>query len=202
MFERFSEGARRSIVLAEAAARARKHDHVGTEHLLLGLIEEGSVATALASLEVSAEDVRTAVEDAIGRGETDPGGSIPFSSGAKAVLELALRETLEMGWDAVGPEHLLLALAESGERVAEVLQGFGVTGASVTRLIVARREPPPTAADEPWEGPRCPGCGEEVAVTAVYRQITVPDEDEDATRQVRVVFCRRCSRTLGVLPGG
>jgi ATP-dependent Clp protease ATP-binding subunit ClpC len=205
VFDRFSQAARRSIVLAHDAAGARGDGRLGTEHLLLGLIREGSAATALSALDVSPEAVLQAVEAQIAPAaapdEPAPAPEpIPFTRRAKEVLERAFRETLQMGWQEVGPEHLLLALAEDDEGIAAgVLRDVGVTGTSVMRLLLGRTERP-TEPEEGWEGPACPSCGAEVAVTAVHRRITVPAEQEREVRQIDVVFCGRCSRTLGVLP--
>jgi ATP-dependent Clp protease ATP-binding subunit ClpA len=112
MFERFTDRARRVVVLAQEEARLLDHDHIGTEHILLGLIHEGEgvAAQALASLEVDLAAVRHEVERLVPRGESSPSGHIPFTPRAKKVLELSLREALRLGHNYIGTEHILLGL--------------------------------------------------------------------------------------------
>ena len=119
MFERFTDRARRVIVLAQEEARALQHNYIGTEHLLLGLIREGEgiAAKALASKGVTLEDTRKQVEEMIGKGNATPGGHIPFTPHAKQVLELSLREALQLGHSYIGTEHILLGLIREGEGV-------------------------------------------------------------------------------------
>jgi ATP-dependent Clp protease ATP-binding subunit ClpC len=120
MFERFTERARQVVVLAQEEARALKHNYIGTEHLLLGLLreEEGVAARVLESLEISVEEVRAAVVRIVGSGEETPTGQIPFTPRAKKVLELALREALSLGHNYIGTEHILLGLIREDEGVA------------------------------------------------------------------------------------
>ena len=120
MFERFTERARQVVVLAQEEARALKHNYIGTEHLLLGLLreEEGVAARVLDGLEVSVEEVRAAVVRIVGSGEEAPQGQIPFTPRAKKVLELALREALSLGHNYIGTEHILLGLVREDEGVA------------------------------------------------------------------------------------
>ncbi|MFH1736819.1 MAG: ATP-dependent Clp protease ATP-binding subunit [Actinomycetota bacterium] len=128
MFERFTERARRVVVLAREEARALNQNYIGTEHLLLGLILEGEgvAATALKSLDISLDDVRTQVDKIIGRGEATSIGHIPFTPRAKKVLELSLREALQLGHNYIGTEHILLGLIREGEGVAaRVLLNLG-----------------------------------------------------------------------------
>src|ERR671937_406496 len=125
MFERFTERARQVVVHAQDEARALKHNYIGTEHLLLGLlrVEDGMAAKVLASLGVALEDVRARVADTIGLGDEVKGGEIPFTPRAKKVLELSLREALALGHNYIGTEHILLGLIRAGEGVAaQVLQ--------------------------------------------------------------------------------
>jgi hypothetical protein len=123
MFERFTDRARRVVVLAQEEARLLNHDYIGTEHILLGLIheEEGVAARALTELGISLETIRLEVEQRIGRGETVPSGHIPFTPRAKKVLELSLREALQLGHNYIGTEHILLGLVREGEGVAAQL---------------------------------------------------------------------------------
>ena len=118
MFERFSQRARRVVVLAQEEARMLDHNYIGTEHILLGLIREGEgvAGRALESLGISLEAVRQQVEQIIGRGQQAPSGHIPFTPRAKKVLELALREAQQLGHNYIGTEHILLGLIREGER--------------------------------------------------------------------------------------
>jgi ATP-dependent Clp protease ATP-binding subunit ClpC len=120
MFERFTERARRVVVLAQEEARMLNHNYIGTEHILLGLIREGEgvAAKALESLGISLEAVRQQVEDLVGQGQQAPSGHIPFTARAKEVLELSLREALQLGHEHIGTEHILLGLIREGDGVA------------------------------------------------------------------------------------
>ena len=120
MFERFTDRARRVVVLAQEEARLLNHNYIGTEHILLGLIHEGEgvAAKALESLGISLEAVRNQVEEIIGQGGSSPSGHIPFTPRAKKVLELSLREALQLGHNYIGTEHILLGLIREGEGVA------------------------------------------------------------------------------------
>ena len=128
MFERFTERARRVVVLAQEEARMLNHNYIGTEHILLGLIREGEgvAAKALESLGISLEAVRQQVEKIIGRGQQAPSGHIPFTPRAKKVLELSLREAKALGHNYIGTEHILLGLIREGSGVAaQVLVKLG-----------------------------------------------------------------------------
>jgi ATP-dependent Clp protease ATP-binding subunit ClpA len=120
MFQRFTDRARRVVVLAQDEARRLDHNYIGTEHLLLGLISEGEgvAAAALKSLGISLAPVRQQVEEIIGRGQEAPQGHIPFTPRAKSVLELSLREALQLGHNYIGTEHILLGLIREGDGVA------------------------------------------------------------------------------------
>ncbi|WP_167143287.1 ATP-dependent Clp protease ATP-binding subunit [Canibacter zhoujuaniae] len=128
MFERFTDRARRVIVLAQEEAKLLNHNYIGTEHILLGLIHEGGgvAAKALEQLEISLEAVREQVTEMIGKGSQTPSGHIPFTPRAKKVLELSLREALQLGHNYIGTEHMLLGLLREGEGVAaQVLVKLG-----------------------------------------------------------------------------
>ena len=128
MFERFTDRARRVVVLAQEEARMLNHNYIGTEHILLGLVSEGDgvAAKALESLGIAAEGVRQQVEEIIGQGQQAPSGHIPFTPRAKKVLELSLREALQLGHNYIGTEHILLGLIREGEGVAaQVLVKLG-----------------------------------------------------------------------------
>jgi ATP-dependent Clp protease ATP-binding subunit ClpC len=128
MFERFTDRARRVVVQAQEEARALGHNYVGTEHVLLGLIHEGSgvAAKVLESLGISQETVRQRVTDAVDRGKQAPSGHIPFTPRAKKLLELALQESRALGHNYIGTEHILLGLIHEGDGVAaQVLTELG-----------------------------------------------------------------------------
>jgi ATP-dependent Clp protease ATP-binding subunit ClpA len=120
VFERFTDRARRSVVLAQEEARGLNHDYIGTEHLLLGLLleEEGIAAKALVSAGLTTDGVRSAIATRVGRGTEAPKGHMPFTPRAKKVLEFALREALKLSHDYIGTEHVLLGLLTEGEGVA------------------------------------------------------------------------------------
>ncbi|MFV8381657.1 ATP-dependent Clp protease ATP-binding subunit [Corynebacterium hindlerae] len=139
MFERFTDRARRVIVLAQDEARMLNHNYIGTEHILLGLISEGEgvAAKALESMGINLEDVRREVEEIIGHGTTPPTGHIPFTPRAKKVLELSLREGLQMGHKYIGTEFLLLGLIREGEGVAaQVLVKLGADLPRVRQQVI------------------------------------------------------------------
>ncbi len=152
MFERFTDRARRVVVLAQEEARMLNHNYIGTEHILLGLIHEGEgvAAKALESLGISLDAVREQVQDIIGQGQQPPTGHIPFTPRAKKVLELSLREALQLGHNYIGTEHILLGLIREGEGVA----------AQVLVKLGRRPQPGPPAGDPaalrlPGQGAGC-----------------------------------------------
>jgi len=139
MFERFTDRARRVVVLAQEEARMLNHNYIGTEHILLGLIHEGEgvAAKALESLGISLEAVRAQVEEIIGQGQQAPSGHIPFTPRAKKVLELSLREALQLGHNYIGTEHILLGLIREGEGVAaQVLVKLGADLNRVRQQVI------------------------------------------------------------------
>ncbi len=141
MFERFTDRARRVVVLAQEEARMLDHNYIGTEHILLGLIRErdGIAAKALESLGISLDAMRQAVEGIIGRGAQPlpASGHIPFTPRAKKVLELSLREALQLGHDYIGTEHILLGLIREGDGVAaQVLVDSGMDLNRVRQQVI------------------------------------------------------------------
>ena len=139
MFERFTDRARRVVVLAQDEARGLKHNYIGTEHLLLGLISEGEgvAAKALETMGIKGEAVRASVIEIIGEGEKPVEGHIPFTPRAKRVFELSLREALQLGHNYIGTEHLLLGLLKEGEGVAaQVLTKQGADLAQVRQTVI------------------------------------------------------------------
>jgi GNAT superfamily N-acetyltransferase len=160
VFERFTDRARRVVVLAQEEARLLNHNYIGTEHILLGLVHEGEGvgARALAALHIELEDVRRDVREIIGLGTAAPtGGHIPFTPRAKKVLELSLREAMQLGHAYIGTEHLLLGLIREGEGVAaQVLQRLGadldrvrLTVMTVLTTGSVPHGPPPEVAMRP-----------------------------------------------------
>jgi ATP-dependent Clp protease ATP-binding subunit ClpA len=159
MFERFTDRARRVVVLAQDEARRLDHNYIGTEHILLGLIRyigtehillgliregEGVAAKALESLGISLDVVRQQVEEIIGQGQQAPSGHIPFTPRAKKVLELSLREALQLGHNHIGTEHILLGLIREGDGVAgQVLVKLGADLNRVRQQVIQLREPAP-----------------------------------------------------------
>ncbi|MFK4082668.1 ATP-dependent Clp protease ATP-binding subunit [Kribbella sp. NPDC020789] len=159
MFERFTDRARRVVVLAQEEARMLSHNYIGTEHILLGLIHEGEgvAAKALESLGISLEAVRSQVEEIIGQGQQAPSGHIPFTPRAKKVLELSLREALQLGHNYIGTEHILLGLIREGEGVAaQVLVKLGAdlnkVRQQVIQLLSGYQGKEPTTSGAPTEG--------------------------------------------------
>jgi ATP-dependent Clp protease ATP-binding subunit ClpC len=149
MFERFTDRARRVVVLAQEQARTLNHNYIGTEHLLLGLLREGDgvAAKALGALGISLEAVRAQVQATVGQGLRGPTGRhIPFTPRAKKVMELSLREALQLGHSSIDTEHLLLGIFREGEGVAaQVLAGLGADDGQVrgqvVRLLIGEGEP-------------------------------------------------------------
>ena len=159
MFERFTDRARRVVVLAQEEARMLNHNYIGTEHILLGLIHEGEgvAAKALESLGISLDAVREQVQEIIGQGQQAPSGHIPFTPRAKKVLELSLREALQLGHNYIGTEHILLGLIREGEGVAaQVLVKLGAdlnrVRQQVIQLLSGYQGKEPATAGGPTEG--------------------------------------------------
>jgi ATP-dependent Clp protease ATP-binding subunit ClpC len=218
MFERFTDRARRSVVFAQQEARMLNHDYIGTEHILLGLIHEGDgvAARALASLDISLEAVRVQVEEIIGRGQVVPAGHIPFTPKAKKVLELALREALQLGHNYIGTEHILLGLIREGEGVAaQVLEELGADLNRVRQTVIqllsgymtGEGETTPGEADigTPAElskqvAPACPNCFAALDDTLAVRTVEASGTDEgDHPVAVSIAYCTRCGVALGTL---
>src|ERR687897_613181 len=139
VFERFTERARQVVVLAQDEARALKHNYIGTEHILLGLLreEEGLAARVLESLDITVEEVRAQVSRIVGQGDEVTSGQIPFTPRAKKVLELALREALSLGHNYIGTEHILLGLVRENEGVAaRILLDFDADSDKIRNEVI------------------------------------------------------------------
>ena len=210
MFERFTDRARRVFVLAQEEARTLGHNFLGTEHLLLGLLREsdGMAAKALSQLGVRLDDVRERVKETIGPAGSPTIGSPPFTPRAKKVLELSLREALQLGHNFLGTEHILLGLVHEGEGVAaQVLVSLGADLSWVRQQVVqilSCQAPPPPAEGEgirrQAEAPRCGRCDASLSRSARYRMIDVsPDTDEPRRRPLQAIllYCGNCRTVLG-----
>ena len=181
MFERFTDRARRVVALAEEEARMLNHGYIGTEHILLGLIREsdGVAAKALESLGISLDAVRQQVEEIIGRGEQAPSGSIPFTPRAKKVLELSLRESLQLRHNYIGTEHILLGLIREGDGVAaQVLIKLGADLNRVRQQVIqlldeSLGKEPRLARRPPEEG--APATHAQVRLDAIEARLTAID---------------------------
>jgi ATP-dependent Clp protease ATP-binding subunit ClpC len=164
MFERFTDRARRVVVLAQEEARMLSHGYIGTEHLLLGLIHEGSGASgaALESLSITLDDARAQVVSIVPRGREPLSGHIPFTPRAKKILELSLREALDLGHSSIGPEHILLGIVREGQGVAnQVLAALGANGTWVRAEVTRFLQPGETEARAETETEAGAGAGAE-----------------------------------------
>lgn len=167
MFERFTDRARRVVVLAQEESQRLSHNYIGSEHLLLGLLaeREGVAARALESLNVTLTAAREQVEEIIGPGQQTPRGHIPFTPRAKKILELSLREALTMGSEVIDTEHLLLGLIDEGDGVgAQILQQRGATAQAVREAVARLISADPEAAEVtgPGSEPRAVSVGRRV----------------------------------------
>jgi ATP-dependent Clp protease ATP-binding subunit ClpC len=194
------------------------HNYIGTEHILLGLVRErdGVAGIALVSLDISLDAVRQQVEEIIGKGQAAPTGHIPFTPRAKKVLELSLREALQLGHNYIGTEHILLGLIREGEGVAaQVLQKLGADLNRVRQTVIqilsgyaagaeARKveggaemmeeelagEIAPTAVPASEDAPTCPNCFAALDEALAVRAMETTLEGEDLS--VKIAYCRRC----------
>jgi ATP-dependent Clp protease ATP-binding subunit ClpA len=184
MFERFTDRSRRIVVLAQEEARRLDHNWIGTEHILLGLIKEGDgvAARALESIGISLDAVRQKVEEIIGRGQQAPSEHIPFTPRAKKVLELSLREALQLGDNYIGTEHILLGLVREGDGVAaQVLVTLGADLNRVHQEVI--RLVPAHPAEEPEPGVRVRLELVEQRLTAIEQRVGIePDTGDLAER--------------------
>ena len=221
MFERFTDRARRVVVLAQQEARNLDHNYIGTEHLLLGLVSEGEgiAALALGQLGISLERIRSDVEAIVGRGTKPQAGHIPFTPRAKKVLELSLREALQLGHSYIGTEHILLGLVREGEGVAaqvlvrlgadldrvretvtELLPGSSESAGRSPRRRRGRRileEEPSGSPVASEDFPICPSCAAPLAETMTVKVLELSVDEQPAL--VKVAYCGRCGTALGTI---
>jgi ATP-dependent Clp protease ATP-binding subunit ClpC len=225
MFERFTDQARRVLVLAQEEARGLEHDFIGTEHLLLGILRhgEGPAPEALNAVGVTLEGARTRVAELVGPSGSPRRQPPPFTPRAKKTLEMSLREALQLGHQHIGTEHLLLGIIREAEGVgAQTVVYLGGDLSRVRQELISRIErpdaPTPTSPQPPtgrvWRGgrrvrsqpvggdpPRCPNCNAPLADTARYRVLDVhaaqEGESGSAVISVTVVYCGRCGVALG-----
>ena len=200
MFERFTEKARRVIVLAAEEARLLNHAHIDTEHLLLGLIrQEDSIAgKALLASGVGREAAYAAVEKLVESHPAPPPDHIPLTPEAKEVMEQSLRESLELGSTSIDTGHLLLGLIREGEGVANaVLHELGADGDTLRKETLERMG---ALAAAGARSPDCPRCGADLMKTIACREVSIPAADGGNLRAASMVYCTECGMTLGVLP--
>jgi ATP-dependent Clp protease ATP-binding subunit ClpC len=217
VFERFTDRARRVVVLAQEEARLLDHNYIGTEHLLLGLVSEGegAAARALAALNVTTEAARAQVKLLVtGVAGTPLAGSIPFTPQAKKILELSLRKALGLGHSFIGTEHILLGLVEEGGDAdggvaLGVLHALGAEPDAVRQQVMALiSEPGPggawsrtaSSSQDPPTGPLCPQCRALTSETANVAPVTIP-APEGGSIELVAVYCGMCGATYALLPG-
>ena len=202
MFERFTDRARRVIVLAQEEARLLDHDYIGTEHLLLGLAaeEEGIAARALAALGIELETVRREVEAVGGRGDETPSGHIPFTRGAKKTLENSLREAQALGHDHIGTEHILLGIVHDYEgAAAQVLAKHGASPEAVRAQVRSLLDAGPAPVAAP---PVCGRCGATLTDALTTTEVPVAEHEGDGRLTVTFARCARCGAVVGLFAGG
>jgi ATP-dependent Clp protease ATP-binding subunit ClpC len=219
MFERFTDRARRVVVLAQEEARLLDHEHIGTEHLLLGLLSErdGVAAQALAQMDITLDAARAQVEQKVGRGTAAPAGNIPFTPRAKKTLELSLREALDLAHNSIGTEHILLGMVQVDTKMGagvgvEVLRVLGAEPDAIRRQVMALISEsgpesvrggawsrPAAASQDPPTGPLCLQCRALTAETAKTAAVTIPGPQGEALPFV-AIYCGMCGATYGLLP--
>jgi ATP-dependent Clp protease ATP-binding subunit ClpA len=225
MFERFTDRARNVLVLAQEEARLLRHNYIGTEHILLGLlgVEDGLAARALGELGVTLEGAREKVEERVDRGNTDFAGSPPFTPRAKKVLELSLRQALRLHHNYIGTEHILLAMAREGDGVghevlSEMVGDISRVNEKVHELlgetvVRPRRSPLRTSAGiplrrarptrEPGRPPYCQACGSGLEGKLAYSRLPAagPGPD-DPVISWTFAFCQSCGVMVGAAASG
>jgi ClpA/ClpB-like protein/UvrB/UvrC motif-containing protein len=188
MFQRFTDRARRVVVLAQEEASRLDHGYIGTEHILLGLIHEGEgvAANALKALGIRLGPVRQQVEEIIGRGQEAPQGHIPFTPRAKKVLELSLRESKQLGHNYIGTEHILLGLIREGDGVAaQVLVRLGADLNRVRQQVIQLLHG--RTAEEPGPGAEAGLETVEQRLTAIEQRVGTGPDTSDLDEQIEAV---------------
>jgi ATP-dependent Clp protease ATP-binding subunit ClpC len=217
VFERFTESARRVLVLAQEEARLLHHNFIGTEHILLGLLHEGEgvAARALNSLDVDLETVRQKVGEMIGPAGHSTVGSAPFTPRSKKVLELSLREAMQLRHGYIGTEHILLGLVREGEGVgAQVLVNLGAglptVRQRVIELLSGRDVPEPLGVQVVRRAglplgnpPLCPDCHNSLEGNLRYTSVAAKAAHPDRPDvEWTFVYCEMCGCALGLSAGG
>ena len=203
MFERFTDDARRVVVLAQEEARLLGHDYIGTEHLMLGLWHVGNpgVEVVARQLDLSLETMRREVEETVGRGESSPSSHIPFTPGAKKSLEMSLRQALRYGHRFIAAEHILLGvLSQEDELGAQLVLQRDITSDAVADLVTPMIGDPSGAIFTSPAGSMLAatiGCPHPNS-SLVWEPVDVPGLDED-TRPMVVVRCDGCGRALSIV---
>jgi ATP-dependent Clp protease ATP-binding subunit ClpA len=198
VFERFTERARQVVVYAQDEARALKHNYIGTEHLLLGLLreKEGPAARVLEGLDVTVEEVRAQVARIVGEGEQAASGQIPFTPNAKKVLELSLREALSLGHNYIGTEHVLLGLVRLNKGVAaRILLDFDADAEKVRNRVVRELGLPSRPVD--------PELRAEMERVRAEKEVAFArgDEEQAAALEARERRLRRVAEPVPLPPG-
>jgi ATP-dependent Clp protease ATP-binding subunit ClpA len=210
VFERFTERASQVVVLAQDEARALKHNYIGTEHILLGLLreEEGLAARVLESLDITVEEVRAQVARIVGQGDEVTTGQIPFTPRAKKVLELSLREALSLGHNYIGTEHILLGLARENDGVAaRILLDFDADAEKIRDEVIRmlsgpgrrhRGAPESRPPFDPPSPPFTPDVGEELQRVRAEKEELIEQQrfDEAAALRERERRLSRAARTF------
>ena len=207
MFERFTDRARRVLVMAREESSRLRHPAIGTEHFLLGLLAEGEgvAAVVLRSLGISLEDARREVAERVAAADHPRPEQPPFTARAKKVMEAALREALQLGHSYIGTEHLLLGLVREGQGVgAQVVVALGPSLSEVRQRVVevlagiAPTVGRPDVAPVEQE-PLCPHCSAALEEHAAARRLMLGDDPDDLM-EVRVVYCGACGKALAFRP--
>ncbi|HEX5248124.1 MAG TPA: Clp protease N-terminal domain-containing protein [Gaiellales bacterium] len=198
MFERFTERARQVVVLAQDEARTLKHDYIGTEHILLGLLreEDGLAARVLETLHVTEEEVRAQVARIVAQGDEVVTGQIAFTPRARNVLELALRESLSLGHDYIATEHILLGLVRENEGVAaRILLEFDADAETIRNEVIGRLPPPSRRGPDRIRQVviACPACGQGLETVIRERSGSNLDVSAEGDRT-----CHNCGKRWSI----
>jgi ATP-dependent Clp protease ATP-binding subunit ClpA len=208
MFDRLSDGARRVVAAAEEEARRFGHPHIGTEHLVLGLLIEGEspAAQALEAAGATLAGARDKVTEAVGQNRSDDSGrELPFTPRAKRALERASRFSLQRRDPHIGTEHVLLGVLDVEGRAGQVLRGLSVDVVSLRNAVdLSAEEPSPVTAVEPAapersSSPRCQACGTPLVAGLAFQVVPAAGEAGES-RDFTVVYCSACGSAFGATP--